>query len=89
MKIDLNKKFNYCWKNPRNGRLCYVAFEGLTVVRVEDVVKADEPRNTRLMSYDSVIREMLGLKQRSKRRNDILPFKAKQKEEYLVMLKCG
>lgn len=67
MRLDNNQKFNYCWINPRNGRLCYVAYEGLTIARVEDVVKGNEPPNTRLMTYDTLMIEMLGLKKRRKK----------------------
>ena len=45
----VQKKYNICWRNPFTGRLCYVAYQGLTLVRVEDIVKANEPKNTRLL----------------------------------------
>ena len=89
MKFDLNQKLNYCWRNPRNGRLCYVAFEGLTVVRVEDIVKPNESRNMRLMSYETLLREMLGLKRRARGKNGVLPIKPHKVEEHYSMLQCG
>ncbi len=56
------RKYKIMWRNPNTGRVCYVAAEGLTLVRVEDVVQDNSPRNTRVMTYEHLKIELMEMK---------------------------
>ncbi len=56
---DKSKKYNVSWINPFTGRRCFVAYEGLSLARVEDVAITRAQKNTRVMSYDDLRIELL------------------------------
>lgn len=60
--MEKKRKYTMMWRNPRTGKMCYVAAEGLVLTRVEDIVKQGSAKNTRLLSYDDLKIELMEMK---------------------------
>ena len=56
MILNLN---TISWINPFTSRTCFVAWNGAAFVRVEDVAANRTQRNTRILNYDDLRKELL------------------------------